>query len=251
MSGRMINVIIALEEPLLRLGMKAALDEVEDCRVLGMVAAVDRVEEAVARLEADVLVMDAIFQKRDRRLIPRLTERYPDLKVLVMVEHSDEECSVRALLADPKAARFSEEALEHLDECCLTSLRSSARGCVPRTADPAKLVQAVRTVAAGEIAAAPWLTAILAPGSTAPRPDAPGPISVRELEVITLVAEGKGNKEIARTMGIREQTVKNHLASIMQKLGLKSRLEVGIHAVRQNLAKPGGMTSEEDVEPSS
>ncbi len=240
----MIDVLVALEEHLLRLGMKAALEEAEDCRVLGLVEDVGKVEEEVRRLAPQVLVMDARFQRLDRQLIPRLTAEHPELKVLVMVEHSDEECSIRALLADPRAARFSEEALEHLDECCLTSLRSSARGCVPRTADPAKLVQAVRTVAAGEIAAAPWLTAILAPGSGVPRPEGPAPISARELDVIGLVAEGKGNKEIARRLGIREQTVKNHLASIMQKLGLKSRLEVGIHAVRQNLAAPGGKASD-------
>jgi DNA-binding NarL/FixJ family response regulator len=151
------------------------------------------------------------------------------------VEHSDEECAIRSLLADPQATRFSEEALEHLDECCLTSLRSAARGCVPRTADPAKLLYAVRTVAAGEIAAAPWLSAILKPGTGVPQVGAPTPISSRELEVISLVAGGAGNKEIAKKLGIREQTVKNHLASIMHKLGLKSRLEVGLHAVRQNL----------------
>jgi len=231
----MISVLVALDEHLQRLGMKAALDEADDCQVVGMVGELDRIEEEVRRLEPRVLVMDVRYQRQDRHMIPRLTGQHPDLKVLVMVEHSDEECSIRALLADPRAARFSEEALEHLDECCLTSLRSSARGCVPRTADPAKVVQAVRTVAAGEIAAAPWLTAIITPGSPIPRPDAPSPISARELDVIGLVAKGKGNKEIARELGIREQTVKNHLASIMQKLGLKSRLEVGIHAVKQNL----------------
>jgi predicted transcriptional regulator len=56
------------------------------------------------------------------------------------------------------------------------------------------------------------------------------------LEGISLVAEGKGNKGIAHELGIQEQTVKNHLASIMLKLGVKSRLAVGLHAVRQNLA---------------
>ena len=235
-DSAMINVVVALEEHLQRLGMKAALDETDDCQVVGLVGEIGEIEAEVQRLEPHVLIMDAEFQRRDRQIIPRLTERHPDLKVLVMVEHSDEECSIRALLADPKAARFSEEALEHLDECCLTSRRSSARGCVARTADPVKLVQAVRTVAAGEIAAAPWLTAILTPGSGTLKPDAPSPISARELEVIGLVAEGRGNKEIAKKLGIREQTVKNHLASIMQKLGVKSRLEVGIQAVKQNLA---------------
>ena len=232
----MIEVVIALNEPLLRLGTKAVLTETEDCTVVGMVDRVGAVEEEVRRTTPKVLIMDAEFQREDRQIIPRLVAEHPGLKVLVFVEHTDEECAIRSLLADPKAARFSEEALEHLDECCLTSLRSSAKGCVPRTSEPGHLLHAVRTVAAGEIAAAPWLTAILTSGTSTPRQNAPGPISARELDVIGLVAEGKGNKEIAKTLGIREQTVKNHLASIMQKLGAKSRLEVGIHAVRQNLS---------------
>jgi DNA-binding NarL/FixJ family response regulator len=232
----MIEVVIAMEEHLLRLGAKAVLEEAEDCTVVGVVSDREAIGEEIRRKNPTVLLMDSEFQKEDRQIIPRLVEEHPNLKVLVFVEHTDEECSIRALLADPKAAGFSEEALEHLDECCLTSLRSSARGCVPRGSQPEHLLHAVRTVAAGEIAAAPWLSAILKPGSGSVRPDAPGPISARELDVIGLVAEGKGNKEIARVLGIREQTVKNHLASIMQKLGAKSRLEVGIHAVRQNLA---------------
>jgi len=230
----MIDVVVAVEEPLLRLGTRAALDEAEDCNVTGTTGRVEEVEDVVRSLRPHVLVMDAEFQRADRGIIQRLVGEHPHLRVLVIVEHSDEECSVRALLADPKAARFSEDALEHLDECCLTSLRSSARGCVARTAEPDLLVQAVRTVSRGEIAAAPWLTALLTAGSTG-RP-APAPISARELDVIGLVADGKGNKEIARILGIREQTVKNHVASIMQKLGAKSRLEVGVHAVRQNLS---------------
>jgi len=241
----MIDVLIALEEPLLQMGARAALEGAGDCRVVGSAACREEVAEAAHSLKPDVLLLDVQFQKEDRELIPRLVERDPELKVLVLVEHSDEECSVRALLADPKAARFSEDALEHLDECCLTSLRSSARGCVARTSDPEKLVHAVRTVAAGEIAASPWISAVFNPSTASPRPGAPGPISARELEVITLVANGAGNKEIARELGIREQTVKNHLAKIMQKLGAKSRLEVGIQAVRQNLAAAAEATAED------
>jgi len=229
----MIEIVVAVEEPLLRLGTKAALDEVEDFRVRGTAGTLKDTEATVRELKPQVLLMDVGFQRQDRGMISRLVSEDPELKVLVVVEHSDEECSIRALLADPRAARFSEEALEHLDECCLTSLRSSARGCVARTSKPEHLVQAVRSVVQGEIAAAPWITALFNAGPAGT--PAPAPISVRELDVIGLVADGKGNKEIARILGIREQTVKNHVASIMQKLGARSRLEVGVHAVRQNL----------------
>ncbi|MGD2122552.1 MAG: response regulator transcription factor [Gemmatimonadota bacterium] len=232
----MIEVLIALEEPLLQVGVEAVLDECPECHVAGTVGSLEEVEASVQRHKPDVVLLDVQFQKGDRELIPRLVDRDPDVKVIVLVEHSDEECAIRALLSDPEAARFSEEALENLDECCLTSLRSSARGCVPRTADPSRLIQAVRTVAAGEIAAAPWLTAIVNRGVGPRALRGPAPISVRELDVIRRLAEGMGNKEIAKSLGIKEQTVKNHVANIMQKLGAKSRLEVGIQAVKRNLA---------------
>jgi len=239
----MIEVLIALEEPLLQVGVEAVLDECAECNVAGTVGSLEKVEAAAERMKPDVVLLDVHFQKQDRGLIPRLVSQDPEVKVIVLVDHSDEECAIRHLLSDPEAAHFSEEALEHLDECCLTSLRSSARGCVPRTSDPNKLIQAVRTVAAGEIAAAPWLTAIVTRGSGAPRSRGPAPISVRELEVIKLLAKGMANKEIAKALQIREQTVKNHVTSIMNKLGAKSRLEVGIQAVKRNL------TSQDDLGP--
>ena len=244
----MIDILIALEEPLLQVGVQSVLEQCPECNVMGAVGNLDDVEETAGDLKPDVVILDVDFQKRDRDLIPRLVAQDPDVKVLVLVDHSDEECAIRALLSDPKAARFSEEALENLDECCLTSLRSSARGCVPRTSDPNKLIQAVRTVAAGEIAAAPWLTALVTPRSGPSRVKSPSPVSVRELEVIKLLAQGMGNKEIARSLGIKEQTVKNHVTNIMQKLGAKSRLEVGIQAVKRNLAAESRLLADETME---
>ena len=100
----MIDVLIALEEPLLQMGARAALEGAGDCRIVGTVSSGEEAEEAARSLGPDVVLMDVQFQKADRDLIPRMVARDSELKVLVLVEHSDEECSVRALLADPKAA---------------------------------------------------------------------------------------------------------------------------------------------------
>ncbi len=233
----MIDVLVALREPLLRMGMEAAVSSAGDMRVVGSVGGWPEVPGAVDRTEPDVVLLDVHFQKEQRGVVHRLVEDHPGLAVLVVVEHSEEECAVRSLFARPDGPRLSEEALERLQECCLVALRDSARGCVARTAEPEYLLQAIRTVAAGEIAAAPWLSAILASGGGGGgRGRRPAPISARELDVIALVAQGLGNREIARRLGIREQTVKNHLASIMHKLGLRSRLEVGLFAHRRHLA---------------
>ena len=163
----MIEVLIALVEPLLSMGIVSALNGSGECRVVGTVGKLEGVEGAVRSVRPQVVVLDVQFQRDDRDLIPRLVKHDPTLKVLVLVDHSDEECALRSLLADPDAARFSEEALQTLDECCLTALRSSASGCVARTSDSAHLLQAIQTVMAGGIAAAPWLAAIVGVGPTA------------------------------------------------------------------------------------
>jgi DNA-binding NarL/FixJ family response regulator len=93
-------------------------------------------------------------------------------------------------------------------------------------------------VASGEIAAGPWLDAIVqARANEAPSfsQDGPNRISARELEIITLVARGLENKEIAQHLGIREQTVKNHLGRVMRKVGVRNRQELALFAVKQHL----------------
>ena len=89
MESTMIEVVVALEEHLLRLGTKAALDEAEDCTVVGMVDRVEGIEEEVRRTSPKVLIMDAEFQREDRQVIPRMVAEHPELKVLVVVEHSE------------------------------------------------------------------------------------------------------------------------------------------------------------------
>jgi DNA-binding NarL/FixJ family response regulator len=151
----------------------------------------------------------------------------------MLVPHTAEECALRHLLTAGGRAHLSPEAAGRLDECCLTSLRGQARGCLPCEADPQEIVQAVSEVAAGRVAAAPWLSAFADVGmaGAAERPS----ITARELEVMALLADGLGNKTIARKLGIREQTVKNHLARLMSKLGLTTRTQVGLMAAQHHV----------------
>ena len=95
----------------------------------------------------------------------------------------------------------------------------------------------VRMVAAGDVVAGPWLTAqtrVITEEVTEPRDTRPM-ISARELEIIEGVTHGLENKEIAGRLGIQPQTVKNHLARIMTKLGVRTRSELAALAVRQHL----------------
>ncbi len=232
----MIDVVVAVEDPLVRLGIKAVLDGAEDCRTVALPEDLDDLRDVMAETDPDVLVLDVKHRRADASLLGDLADRNPSCKVLVHVDHSSLECALRHLLEMGGRAHLSDAAVRRLDECCLTSLRVGAQGCLPKAIEPETLLRSVRSVAAGEVVAAPWLTAVarMSAGSSMSDP-AKRAITPRELEVIALLAKGLGNKQIARRLGIREQTVKNHVTRAMEKLGVTSRLEVGLMASRMNL----------------
>lgn len=227
------RILIALAIPFFRAGVRKILDEQDDLEVVGEVSAMEDVLPAVVRLEPDVAIVDTDFQRADSEFIESIRDARPSTGVLVMVNHSDEDCVIRAMLANPSGPQFSDDALTRLSECCLMALRSSARGCVPKVAEPDRLVRAIRTVAAGGLAAGAWLGSMVGRMSD-PAPEA-GRVTGRELEIISLVARGLENKEIGAELEIAEQTVKNHLSRVMKKLGLRNRQEVAMFAVRVHL----------------
>ncbi len=227
------RILIALAIPFFRAGVRKILEEQDDLEVVGEVSAMEEVLPAVLRLEPDVAIVDTDFQRAESGFIESIRDARPSTGVLVMVNHSDEDCVIRAMLANPSGPQFSDDALTRLSECCLMALRSSARGCVPKVAEPDRLVRAIRTVAAGGLAAGAWLGSMVGRMSD-PAPEA-GRVTGRELEIISLVARGLENKEIGAELEIAEQTVKNHLSRVMKKLGLRNRQEVAMFAVRVHL----------------
>lgn len=227
------RILIALAVPFFRAGVRKILDEQDDLEVVGEVSAMEEVLPAVVRLEPDVAIVDTDFQRAESGFIEAIRDARPSTGVLVMVNHSDDECVIRSMLANPSGPQFSDDALTRLSECCLMALRSSARGCVPKVAEPERLVRAIRTVAAGGLAAGAWLGSMVGRMSD-PAPEA-GRVTGRELEIISLVARGLENKEIGAELEIAEQTVKNHLSRVMKKLGLRNRQEVAMFAVRVHL----------------
>ena len=230
------KVLIALAMPFLRTGVRTVLDEKAHLDVVGEVSALEEVLPAIGRLEPNVAIVDTDFQREEPGLIQSIRDAWPSVGILVMVNHSDDECVIRSMLADPDGPQFSDDAVARLSECCMMALRSSARGCVPKVAEPDLLVRSIRTVAAGGLAAGAWLGSMVGRMSDA-APEA-GRVTGRELEIISLVARGLENKEIAAELGIAEQTVKNHLSRVMKKLSLRNRQEVAMFAVRVHLDLP-------------
>lgn len=231
----MLDVVIAVEEPLVRLGLRAAVESDDDLRIADVVDRIDDLDAVLQARGAAVLILDVRFRRARPDLIPRIVRDFTDVRVIVYVEHKFEDCIVRHMGGEGGTATLSHDAFSLLDECCLTSLRQQAHGCLPAEASPDEVVRAIRAVAAGETVAAPWLAAAHRQGMNGDANGEGKSITPRELEVMALVARGLGNKSIARQLGIREQTVKNHLARLMAKMELSNRVEVALTAARYDL----------------
>ena len=231
----MIRVLVAVSDPLAEIGFRTVLDEADDTSAILFDSDAGDISSAVAEHNPDVLLLAVAHRRADAGLIPKLTTDHPGLSVLVLVDHSADECGIRHLLSVGGRAKLAPEALARVDDCCLTSLRQMALGCLATGSKPEAVLAAVRAVHRGEIAAAPWLTTVAASLAGGADEHGHSPISARELEVMALLAEGLSNKQIARNMEIREQTVKNHVGHLMEKLGVKSRLEAGLLAAKHHL----------------
>jgi DNA-binding NarL/FixJ family response regulator len=228
--GMTIRIVLAMKEPLLLAGVDGVLSTSGDCVLCASTTQADGVMPLLERERPDVLVLDKQFEHDQPGLLERLHHGQPDLRMVMYVHHTAQECLLRNL-AENSMFELSDEELESLD-CCLVSLRAGAKGCVPKGATADQLLTAVRAVMIGEIAAAPWLGAHF----TRPRASGgPPKLSPRQLQIVRLVARGFSNKAIARELGLREQTVKNHLARASRSLGKANRLELALYALQQTM----------------
>ncbi|HSM59498.1 MAG TPA: response regulator transcription factor [Longimicrobiales bacterium] len=239
----MTEVVVAVGEPLVRLGLLAALGDDERIGAVRVAEDPASIEPALAASPEAVVVLDVAWRRADPDLLPSIVERFPRARVLVYVAHTAEECVVRALLVAGDRLHLSPDAVCKVDECCLTSLRHHAHGCLPSEATPEQVVRAVTGVVRDEVVAAPWLSAVGASSMDHAGAADTRAITPRELEVMSLLAHGLGNKGIARRLGIKEQTVKNHLARIMTKMGVRNRVQVGLVAQRYGLEHAGAGTA--------
>jgi DNA-binding NarL/FixJ family response regulator len=217
----MIKVLVADDQALVRGGLVAILDAQDDIEVVGEADDGGVAVDAALQLRPDVVLMDVRMPKVDG------------------IE------ATRRLAAHPGAPRVLILTTFDLDEYVYESLRAGAAGFLLKDAPPARLADAVRTVAAGESLVAPPVTRRLVerfmrrpPPDTARR-DTFAELTERELDVVKLVARGLANAEIAGELFLSEATVKTHLTRILSKLGLRDRVQVVVLAYESGLVEPG------------
>jgi two-component system NarL family response regulator len=216
-----IRVLIADDHTLLRRGLAVVLDVEDDIEVVGEAGdgaeALRRAEE----LAPDVVLLDVRMPGTDGLAACAAIKRSVPAAKIIMLTSSDSE--------------------EDLYE----AVKSGASGYLLKSILPFEIPAALRAVQRGEsqispTMAAKLLTEFAALAKGADAPPAPAPVAAprltdREMEVLTLVATGMNNREIAKQLFITENTVKNHVRNILEKLQLHSRMEAVVYAVREKL----------------
>ncbi|MGP8303998.1 response regulator [Streptomyces inhibens] len=219
-----IRVLIADDQMMVRQGFTVLLNAEPGIEVIGQaVNGLDAVAKA-AELTPDVVLMDI---------------RMPELGGIEATRR----------ITGPAGATVKVLVLTtfDLDEYVYEALRAGASGFLLKEASADELAQAVRVVASGEALLAPNITkrliAEFSRVTRAPRPplkDRVGDLTERETEVLSLIAQGLSNAEIAERLVVAEQTVKTHVSRILVKLGLRDRTQAAVYGYETGLVRPAG-----------
>jgi NarL family two-component system response regulator YdfI len=214
----MIRVLIVDDHLVVREGLHTILEVSGDIEPVGEAANGAEAVRLVGELSPDVVLMDLRMPGMDGiEAIQQIKARYPAVEIVILTTYDDDEYIVQGLRAGARGYLLKDTGRQALFE----TIRAAARG---ESLLPSAVVDKV--------------VAHLGP----PRPVAAGSLSEREQEVLALLAEGASNKEVSLRLQITERTVKAHVTSIFNKLGVNSRTEAVAVALRQGLLpdEPGG-----------
>jgi DNA-binding NarL/FixJ family response regulator len=203
----MIQVMIVDDHAVVRRGLAQLLATTDDLILAGEASDGEIAVEMAAELCPDVVLMDLSMPNLDGvHTIARVLAAQPELHILVLTSFSDQ-------------------------NQILDALHAGAEGYLLKHAEPETILAGIREVVAGGSPLDPKAARVLLTGRRATRSDPA--LSEREREVLELVGEGLPNKSIARRLGITERTVKAHLTSIYQQLGVTDRTQAALWVQRQ------------------
>ena len=219
----MTTVLIADDQPLVRVGLRKIFDAERDTEVVGEAGDGGEALSETRRLRPDVVLMDIRMPVLDGiEATRRIVRDQPTTRVLILTTFG-------------------------LDGYVYESLRAGASGFMLKDAPPEEIAAAVRIVANGDALLAPAITrsvieefARREPARVSTPPPAVDELTPREREVLGLLARGLSNPEICRQLVISEATAKTHVARVLQKLGLRDRVQAVIYAYESGLVAPGG-----------
>jgi DNA-binding NarL/FixJ family response regulator len=215
------NVLIADDQALVRVGLRKILESEPETSVVGEASDGEEAVVEAERLAPDVVRMDIRMPLMDGiEATRRIVRARAETRVLILTTFG-------------------------LDGYVYDALRAGASGFMLKDAPPEEIVAAVRIVASGDALLAPAVTRAVVEEFARQRPAPPPPpravedLTPREREVLDLIVRGLSNPEICARLVITEATAKTHVARILQKLGLRDRVQVVIYAYESGLMSPG------------
>ncbi len=208
-----VRVVIADDHPVVRAGLRGMLEPEPDIEVVGEATNGREAVSLVGRLEPEVVLMDLQMPELDGvAATTQIRDRYPETNVLVLTTFDTDADITRAISA-------------------------GATGYLLKDAPRQDLFQAIRAAARGESVLTPAVASRLLSKMRGPAEQS---LSEREIEVLTQVADGKSNKDIASKLYISEATVKTHLVHIFGKLGVDDRTAAVTAALERGIIRLSG-----------
>ncbi|MGA7913417.1 MAG: response regulator transcription factor [Candidatus Dormiibacterota bacterium] len=212
-EGGPIRVLVVDDHPIVREGIKAMLESDPDFEVVGESDRGAAVVDLVTGSHPDIVLLDARLPDIGGPEVCRqLTERCPDVKVIILTVYTD-------------------------DELVEASLRAGAKGYVVKDVETLTLKESIRLVLRGQSVLSPQVAGRIAhPAREAEvKETITTSLNKRQLAILRLVAEGYSNREVASKVNLSENTIKTHLQTIFAKLGVRNRVEAAMVAAKNNL----------------
>jgi DNA-binding NarL/FixJ family response regulator len=227
-----VRVLVVDDHPVFRDGLRNCLDAADDLVVIGEAQDGEEALAAVAERAPDVVIMDInIPVLNGMQATRRIKSDYPAVRVIMLTAYDDAEQIYHAI-------------------------RTGASAYYPKDVSPDYLIEAIRHVSQGyyvvdgqlldENEIETWLEEAFERfgGLWADLEDRFKPLSPREMEILQLITRGLSNKEVAYTLGISHQTVKNHMTSILRKLDVEDRTQAAVLALRRGWVRLQDTASE-------
>jgi len=224
MAKKTIKLLLVDDQSIVRKGIRALLEQVEDIQVIGEACDGEEAVTQAKMLRPDVILMDLVMPKMDGiTAIKQIIANQPEMRIMALT----------SFVAEDKV---------------FPAIKAGAMGYLLKDSEPEELIRAIRKVNRGEPSLHPTIAKMVLEeiGQPVKEKLTPDPLTEREVDVVRLVAQGLSNRQIADQLVIGEATVRTHVGNILNKLHLANRVQATLFALRAGLASLDEMDMEDN-----